>query len=139
MSKIYRTAMGTQVDMDMLRLANENTIAIGNARTNARGDLLGPGGAVVKTKAQLMQDYHKLNTLPATEDDVLESAVPEEDNIYRPMAQTAAQDMPVAETSTVPDYVKPRGSFAEAVAGETEVNQELLKPLSKRGQGIQRI
>ena len=139
MSKIYRTAMGSQVDMDILRLANENTIAVGNARTNARGDLLGPGGKVVKTRAQVMQDYHRLNTQFATDDEVLESAAVSEPSSQRAMAQAIADDVPVAETSTTPNYVKPRGSFAESVAGETEVKQELLTPLPKRNQGIQRI
>jgi hypothetical protein len=68
MSKVYKTAMGKKVDMDMLRLANENVIAIGNMSTNARGDELGKGGKVVKSRAKLMQEYHKLNTPTATED-----------------------------------------------------------------------
>ena len=62
MARIYRTSRGEGVDMDMLRLSNEQTIAIGNMRTNARGDELGKGGQVVKSKAQIMQEYHKLNT-----------------------------------------------------------------------------
>ena len=38
MSKTHRTARGDAVDMDMIRLSNESTIAIGNMKTNARGD-----------------------------------------------------------------------------------------------------
>ena len=40
-----------------------------------------------------------------------------------------------------PQYVKPRGSFAEAVAEQTEVTQELLEPASSRNatDGITRI
>ena len=38
MSKIHRSARGDAIDMDMIRLANESTIAIGNMKTNARGD-----------------------------------------------------------------------------------------------------
>ena len=63
MSKIHRTARGDAVDIDMVRLANESTIAIGNMRTNARGDQLGAGGKVVKTRSQVMQEYHKLNAI----------------------------------------------------------------------------
>ena len=62
MAKIHRSARGDAVDIDMVRLANESTIAIGNMRTNARGDQLGAGGKVVKTRSQVMQEYHKLNT-----------------------------------------------------------------------------
>lgn len=60
MGKIYRSAMGKPVDMDLLRLANENAVAIGNMRTNARGDELGPGGKVVKTRNQIIQEYNKM-------------------------------------------------------------------------------
>jgi hypothetical protein len=50
-----------------------------------------------------------------------------------------AEDTPVTESST-PQYVKPRGSFAESVAEQTEVTQELLEPASSRKtDGITRI
>jgi hypothetical protein len=60
MSKIYKSAMGKPVDMDMLRLSNEEVIAVGNMRTNARGDQLGKGGKVVKSRSEIMREYHKL-------------------------------------------------------------------------------
>ena len=62
MSKIYRSAQGKLVDIEKLRLANEDTIAVGNMKVNARGDQLGPGGKVVKTRNQLMKEYYSLNT-----------------------------------------------------------------------------
>lgn len=62
MKKAYRTALGKQLDMDSLRLANEDTIAIGNMRVNARGDELGPGGKVIRTRNQVMDEYYRLNT-----------------------------------------------------------------------------
>jgi hypothetical protein len=36
--KIYRSANGKVVDMDLLRQRNELTPAVGNVRVNARGD-----------------------------------------------------------------------------------------------------
>ena len=39
---------GKSVDMDLLRKRNELTPAVGNARVNARGDELGPGGQIIK-------------------------------------------------------------------------------------------
>lgn len=62
MSKIYRTAMGKPIDMDQLRLMNEETIAVGNMKVNARGDELGFGGEVVRTRNQVMADYYKLDS-----------------------------------------------------------------------------
>lgn len=62
MPNVYRSAQGRVVDIEKLRLANEETIAVGNMRVNARGDQLGPGGKIVKTRNQIMKEYYSLNT-----------------------------------------------------------------------------
>ena len=141
MANIRRTAMGEGVDMDMLQLSNENTIAIGNAKTNARGDQLGPGGKVVKTRAQIMQEYHKINTTVVTHDDEIRESAPIVNPAPTNLLQPLAEDIPVAESESVPSYVKPRGSFAGAVAEQTEITQELLEPAASQNstKGIQRI
>lgn len=147
MATIHRTSRGEVVDMDLLRLANEETIAVGNMKTNARGDELGPGGKVVKTRAQIMSEYHKLNTPVAHDMPVAtsrkqstEGSAPETVTTKK-LATPTARDIPVASTSATPEYVKPRGSLAEAVAGETEVTQELLEPAASRSSssGVSRI
>lgn len=40
MKKPQKTARGKPIDMDSIIKQNENTIAVGNTRTNARGDVL---------------------------------------------------------------------------------------------------
>jgi hypothetical protein len=136
MAITHRTSRGEVVDMDMLRLANESVIAVGNMKTNARGDELGPGGKVVKTRAQIMQDYHKLNTPVASDMPVATSRKQatntQETVVTKKLATPKAQDIPIGTSSAIPEYVKPRGSLAEAVAGETEVTQELLEPAASR-------
>lgn len=62
MPKIYRTANGRIVDVERLLLTNDHVIAIGNQKVNARGDELGAGGKVIKTKDQIMKEYYALNT-----------------------------------------------------------------------------
>jgi hypothetical protein len=145
MAITHRTSRGEPVDMDMLRLANESVIAVGNMKTNARGDELGPGGKVVRTRAQIMQDYHKLNTPVAVDTPVATSRKQTEQQqempVVKKLATPVARDIPVATTSATPEYVKPRGSLAGAVAGETEVTQELLEPAASRNtdSGVTRI
>ena len=56
--RIYRTAQGKQIDLDLLIQRNELTPAVGNVRVNARGDELGPGGKIVKKREDVMQDYY---------------------------------------------------------------------------------
>jgi hypothetical protein len=140
MSKTHRTARGDAVDMDMVRLSNESTIAIGNMKTNARGDQLGAGGKVVKSRAQVMQEYHRLNTSVAEDTPVGAASNVVEQPQMTNLTTPIAEDTPVTDSSTTTQYVKPRGSFAEAVAEQTEVTQELLEPASSRAtDGITRI
>lgn len=55
----YKTLQGKQVDMDLLRQKNELTPAVGNMRVNARGDELGPGGKIVRSREEILRDYYK--------------------------------------------------------------------------------
>lgn len=55
------TMQGKTLDIGAIMAQNETTIALGNASMNARGDLIGPGGQVVKRKEAIAQDYHKSN------------------------------------------------------------------------------
>jgi hypothetical protein len=56
--KIYRSANGKIVDMDLLRQRNELTPAVGNARVNARGDELGPGGKIIRKREEILKDFY---------------------------------------------------------------------------------
>ena len=57
--KIYRSMQGKQVDLDLLIKRNEMTPAVGNARVNARGDELGPGGKIIRKREEVVRDYYK--------------------------------------------------------------------------------
>ena len=57
--RMYRTMQGRMVDIEKLRAANESVQAVGNMNVNARGDVLGAGGKVVTSKAQVMQQYYE--------------------------------------------------------------------------------
>ena len=154
MATNHRTARGTAIDMDRIRLANEHTIAVGNMNVNARGDQLGAGGKIIKTRQQIMAEKNKLHKGPIADNSlrVAESmddvVVPETISIEitEPTpGQAVPEKTPVLESAEdleSPAYVKPRGSFADAVAKETEVTQELLDPSIITGgkpTGIQRI
>ena len=49
---------GKSVDMDLLRKRNELTPAVGNARVNARGDELGPGGQIIKKREDVVAEHY---------------------------------------------------------------------------------
>jgi hypothetical protein len=57
--KTYRTANGKSIDLDQLIQRNELTPAVGNARVNARGDELGPGGKIIRKREDVLRDYYQ--------------------------------------------------------------------------------
>ena len=61
MGRTYKTMQGKEIDMEKLTLVNELTPAVGNVRVNARGDELGPGGKIVKTREEIMYEYYSRN------------------------------------------------------------------------------
>lgn len=129
-NKTYRSAQGKQVDVDMLRLRNEETIAVGNMKVNARGDELGPGGVVVKTRNEAMDEYYKSNAIYTNESAAdAERGKPaiQADDISDLDSEIMEQDaaMPVVPQQTGP---KLRGSLADAVAKSATVEQKLLSP-----------
>ena len=79
--KVYRTARGQMIDMDAVQHTNAEVIAIGNMKVNARGDELGPGGKVVKTRNEVMKEhYKKLHTMVPTAS-VAPDVPPEADDV----------------------------------------------------------
>lgn len=58
---MVRSMRGKVIDMARLAALNANKIALGNASMNARGDLIGPGGRVVKSQEQIAREYHAVN------------------------------------------------------------------------------
>jgi len=115
MGKLYRSAQGKMVDMDQLRLSNEDVIAVGNMRVNARGDELGPGGEVSKNRNEIMNDYYKLNspTIQAS----YPNPVPAESAIHPPAPEPArtpvrgslAQQILKTSTTTTKSLEDPEG------------------------------
>jgi len=48
--KIHYSMQGKAIDFDAMRTKHEETVAVGNTKTNARGDTLGKGGKIVKKR-----------------------------------------------------------------------------------------
>jgi hypothetical protein len=100
MKKVYRSALGRPIDIDQVRLNNEDVIAVGNMKVNARGDELGPGGEVLRTRNQVMNEYYKLNTPTVTASN---PEVVNEKDVYPP------PEKPSSATGL-------RGSLADSIA-----------------------
>lgn len=51
---------GEVIDMERLKMSNAEQVALGNASKNARGDLLGPGGVVIRTQEQIEAEWEAI-------------------------------------------------------------------------------
>jgi len=108
--KTYTTMQGKQIDMDLLRKKNELTPAVGNARVNARGDELGPGGKIIRKREQVIKDYYK-GSMPVSE----EPAVTVSDVVQEePVVQKTVK----SKTTT-----RAQQKEAEAVPSEAELKE----------------
>jgi hypothetical protein len=140
MSRIYKTAKGQTVDMDRVKLANETTIAVGNMKVNARGDLIGQGGTIAQGRNQIMDQVYAVPdgssdgyspNRPKTPVAVPNTNQPEENKSksLHDLANsliTPTTDEPVVEDttdSTAEDKPSGRGSLASSVAKTVTVNQ----------------
>ena len=62
-SGIVRTARGLMLDMNRIAKENPNSIAMtaGGVSMNARGDIIGRGGKIIKTREALEKAYNQAN------------------------------------------------------------------------------
>ncbi len=89
MSTIHRTAQGQVIDIGALIAVNETVIAVGNQKVNARGDELGPGGKIIRTRNEIMEEHYRLSqAAKATTQPTITSAAAQESaaNATRPKA-----------------------------------------------------
>ncbi len=64
MSKKHVSYRGTAIDMEMLKFQNEHKTALGNASMNARGDKIGRGGTIIKTREELLAEREREMQIP---------------------------------------------------------------------------
>ena len=74
--KLYRTMQGRMVDIEKLRSMNENIRAVGNMNVNARGDVLGPSGTILKSKEQVIKEYYEAPKGVVADTPVKKMAIP---------------------------------------------------------------
>ena len=113
--KLYRTMQGRMVDIDKLRSANEAVQAVGNMNVNARGDVIGQGGKIIRTKDAVMKDYYQ------TPKGVAQDTVSREQSQPAPKAQPQVmnptvkqiQEKPVKTVSTFKPKAQPKAEPKE--------------------------
>lgn len=92
--KQHRSMRGKVVDMDLLRKRNELTPAVGNAKVNARGDELGPGGKIVRKREDIVKEHYAQAGRARPDSGAAKPKVTE------PVEETIVQEKPVARRTT---------------------------------------
>ena len=109
----HRSLRGKTVDMELLRKRNELTPAVGNARVNARGDELGPGGKILRKREEVVADhYATAATATHSEPPVVEQA-------------QEVEEAPVAKKTTKKVKVK-QDPVAEVAPDLSPEEQEMM-------------
>ena len=97
--RMYRTMQGRMVDIEKLRTANESVRAVGNMNVNARGDVLGPGGQIATTKANVIAKYYEQPK--GKVDDTPARAKPTPPRRVAPAPQPSVQKMTPIESEPI--------------------------------------
>jgi hypothetical protein len=116
---VHRTAGGQVIDMNRIRLQNENAITVGNTNTNARGDRLGAGGQIVKKRDDIMRENLKRQQgSPLTN-------LPSSASAAAPAAFSIDPDPVVEELPPVPGIENEAEHYNEALAKSLALAERL--------------
>ena len=115
--KVYKSMQGKSVDMDLLRQRNELTPAVGNARVNARGDELGPGGQIIKKREEVVADHYATAGSAAEASGRSAGLVADE-----PVAEVEEEVKPASKTVT--RTTKKSATPAEVAAEESALDDQ---------------
>lgn len=146
MTRIYKSAKGKTIDIDRIKLSNENARAVGNMKVNARGDALGARGAVAAGRNQIMDQVYA-TVAPAYSPNepaqfIKQQAVVENNKAkeLHDLANNLTRSMPLEPIIEEDKPVVPpaRGSLAGSVAKPVSINQQPL-PSPKKANGPTRI
>jgi len=140
MSRIYKSAKGKMIDIDKVKLANENTIAVGNMKINARGDKLGAGAQIVAGRNQVMDQIYAVPDAGFSPNDPKETIKQQEimDNNKAKELHDLVNTLSVPHGSSEPavseqQTPQPRGALASSIAKTVSVEQKPLpKPIEQR-------
>jgi hypothetical protein len=134
MSKLYKTARGKGIDIDRIKLSNENTVAVGNMGVNARGDLIGAGKKITMGRNQIMDKVYAVPDAPSYSPNDPKNHM-ERQSILEANNAKQLNDLvhnltvpitPPTQTESQPVTLSVRGNLANSVAKPTTVEQKAL-------------
>lgn len=122
---IRRTNKGASIDMEaLMSQAPKHSPAVGNMRVNAKGDLLGPSGEVVKTNEQRVREFYQQHPSASTSTASLKGRKPTPDadapDRGTPVPKTAKTQQENVRTQQAPPPPAPAPTPEPAPVAEPE-------------------
>jgi len=150
-NKIYRTALGKQVDMGSLLSKNETVRAVGNMNVNARGDTYDKN-EITTSRASTVNDHYRKQIRNQIVDVPVENTLstkntPNKDETIEgldtPLAVNVPEETDIAKTPrNKKDAPEAKGGLASAIAKAREVEQKKLqtpREQSRSKKGVKKI
>lgn len=130
---IRRTNKGASIDIDaLISQAPKHSPAVGNMKVNAKGDLLGPSGEIVKTNEQRVREFYQEHPSASTSTASLKGRkpAPDHDSAGTVVAEpkTANTQKENLRTQPKPEPVAEPEEFAPAQGVEPVGYKEIELP-----------
>lgn len=127
--KQYKTARGKRFDMGEFAHSNETNRAIGNMNVNAKGDILGQGGHIKKTREEVVREYYHEGPPQGAEVSLKKETIPVKDVVATIAANETYQ-------GPVETFVSPEEAIQTLIdqqKGTGKVHGQKTKVKSKAG------
>lgn len=122
--KVYKTALGKQVDMGALMLQHENVKAVGNMGVNARGDIVDSSNKVVERANQRISKQYAKQVSKMSADPVTTSA-PRKPKVVPETVVDAVEEPVLEETNpTSTNEGELQSGLAAAIAKARSANKD---------------
>lgn len=125
MGKKHTSYRGVAIDMEMLKFQNQTATALGNANMNARGDKIGRGGSIIKTREELLAEREREMQLPdIMPEHTSHSTAPAIDDGFDDSMFEIAEVEPVQEVQAEEAVAPKKAPVKRAKTKEDTDNQE---------------
>jgi hypothetical protein len=125
------SAKGKVLDVSQYLAENETAPAVGNARMNARGDIIGEGGKIVQSREQIATEYHRLPSKSVRQVS-LKDIAGEVMSPEQAVARIDAANMTAGPQAASPMVMEAaQGQTAPVVSGET-TDVSSTSPVTRR-------
>lgn len=135
MANKVRSHRGRVVDMDEIKIKNQEAVALGNMNVNARGDTIDEYGRITKSRDEVARDNIKKQAHSATTKASIISSFEDDDEVVELRDDPKAIERNTKKASTQTSQAKPTASnTSSGSSGSNSKTKDSGKPSSGTSQ-----